>query len=168
MPDTQNPIAMQLAAEAMEAPFRLTLKSLHSRVLRDVNDLITRRLRAVNVPITRRLVVVIDGGGQPITNGTKATIAIHDKLRVVHWDLAADTTGSINIDLKRATYANWPTTTSIVAGTGPQLASSQKNSADVAPAAWSTLLDGDMLDVVVTSSSTVQRVTLSLACYPTT
>jgi hypothetical protein len=143
---------------------RTRREAFRNGILADVEAMLQAKLGAVAVPIHRRLVVVIDGGGQPITTGLKTSVPIHDDLDVVKWTLTADVSGSIVLDLKRATYANWPTTTSIVGASGPQLSGAQKASANVAFGAWTSLHDGDILDVVVSATATVQRVTLSLRC----
>jgi hypothetical protein len=110
--------------------------------------------------------------GTPIVASTVAvtSIHIHDNLKVVRWTVIADQVGSITFDLKKSTYFAHPTTATIIVGTPPNLTTQQKNTAltPVLPALpWTNLLADDVLDIVITASTTVQRATLVLQCQAT-
>jgi hypothetical protein len=76
--------------------------------------------------------------------------------------LLADVSGSIVVDIKKATYSGLPTGASICASAKPTLSSAQK-SEDTTLTGWTTAISaGDWLEFVVDSASTVKRVTLSL------
>lgn len=108
--------------------------------------------------------VVIDGGGSAITTGSKGFIQIPYGATVSSWTVLADQSGSIVVDVKRSTYAGFPTTTSIVGGGGnkPTLSSVQNNTA--APSSWTStaITAGDVLEFNVDSATTVTRVTVQL------
>lgn len=105
---------------------------------------------------------VIDGGDLEITTGIKAQLEIPFDCTITDVVLIGDVVGSIVIDLKRSTYAGFPTTVSIAASAKPTLSSSQKSN-DSTLTGWNTALTaGDILEYVVDSASTVTRVLVSL------
>lgn len=104
---------------------------------------------------------VIDGGGSAITTGSKGFLEIPFACTVNSWVIVADQSGSIVVDVKRATYSGFPTTSSIAGTEKPTLSSVQKNQ-DTALTSWSTIAAGDILEFNVDSVATVQRVTVSL------
>jgi hypothetical protein len=59
---------------------------------------------------------VIDGGGSVITTGSKGFIEVPFACMITSFAALADTTGSISIDIKKCTYAAFPTTASIISG----------------------------------------------------
>lgn len=105
---------------------------------------------------------VIDGGGATITTGSKGFLQIPFACTVNNWTIVADQSGSIVVDVKRATYSDFPTTASIAGSEKPTLSSVQKNQ-DLNLSSWTTsIAAGDVLEFVVDSATTVQRVTLAL------
>ena len=107
--------------------------------------------------------ITIDGAGSAITAGSKGSISIPYNCTLASATLVADQVGSIVIDIKKSTYASFPTTSSIVgAGTKPTLSSAQKYT-DSSLTNWTkTISAGDVLEYVVDSASTVTKVTLTL------
>ncbi len=115
---------------------------------------------------TRTLNFVIDGGGSTISTGTKGHIVIDGDYTVTGWTVIADQSGSIVVDVKRATYTNFPTTTSIAGTELPTLSSAQK-AEDLTLSSWTTTLSArDVLEFAVNSATTVQRVTIALRLVP--
>jgi len=87
---------------------------------------------------------------------------------IVEWtilstDGATPTTGSIEFDILKSTYADYPAMTSIV-GTGTKPNISNSNKGNGTPSGWSTtqINAGDCLRFDVTSISSLKRVTLVL------
>ena len=109
-----------------------------------------------------KLVIVIDGGGVAITAGSKLLIPNLPAGTLLDWTLTSDATGSIVIDLKKATYSNFPTTTSITGSAKPTLSSARKGSSSTLTSWTTSISAGDVLEVVVDSASTVQLATLTL------
>lgn len=110
------------------------------------------------------LQLIIDGGGSAITTGIKGDLLVPYNCTVLGWDILADTSGSIVVDVWKDTYANFPpTVANTIAGTEkPTLSSATKNQ-DIALSSWTTALTrNDILRFNVDSASTVTRVTLSL------
>jgi hypothetical protein len=115
---------------------------------------------------TRTLNFVIDGGGSAITTGIKGHIVLDGDYTVTGWTIIADQSGSIVVDVNRATYANFPTTASIAGTELPTLSSAQK-AEDLTLSSWTTTLSArDVLEFQVDSVSTVTRVTVALRLVP--
>ncbi len=108
------------------------------------------------------IVFVIDGGGSVITTGSKGLLRIPAAMTITGWEMFADASGSIVVDVKKATYSGLPTTTSIAASALPTLSSVQKNT-DSTLTGWTTAVsDGDWIEFSVNSATTVKRVTLAI------
>lgn len=106
--------------------------------------------------------LTIDGGGSAITTGTKGYITIPYNGTITGWDIFADTTGSIVVDVWKDTYANFPPTVAdSIAGTEkPTLSSAIKNQ-DTNLTSWTTSVSaGDIIAFNVDSAATVTRVNL--------
>ncbi len=115
---------------------------------------------------TRTLNFVIDGGGSAITTGVKGHIVLDGDYTVTGWTIIADQSGSIVVDVNRATYANFPTTASIAGTELPTLSSAQK-AEDLTLSSWTTTLSArDVLEFQVDSATTVTRVTVALRLVP--
>jgi len=70
--------------------------------------------------------------------------------------------GSIQCDIKKSTYAAFPTTSSICASALPAISGAQK-SQDLTLTGWTTdIAEGDILEFSVVSCTTMTNVTLSL------
>lgn len=72
---------------------------------------------------------VIDGGGSTITTGVKYDYPVPYDATITGWEIVADQTGSIVVDIWQDTYANFPPTNadSITTSEKPTLSSAQKN-----------------------------------------
>lgn len=111
---------------------------------------------------TRSINFTIDGGGSVIGTGTIGFLTVESGCVITGWTILSSLSGSIVLDVKRATYANFPTTASIAGTEKPTLTSAQKGQ-DTSLSTWTTsLAAGDVLEFVVDSATTVTRVTVSL------
>lgn len=110
---------------------------------------------------------IIDGGGAAITAGVKGDIMVPFNCTVLGWDIVADTSGTIQVDVWKDSYANFPPTVAdTITGTEkPALSSAQKNQ-DTSLSSWTTTLTrNEWLRINVDSSpapATVTRVTLAI------
>lgn len=112
--------------------------------------------------LTQTLTFVVDGGGSAITTGSKGYVEVPFDCTINRVTLLADQSGSIVVDIKKVSYASFPTTASICASAKPTLSSAQK-SQDATLTGWTTAITaGDILEYNVDSASTVTRVTVSL------
>jgi hypothetical protein len=106
--------------------------------------------------------IIISSETGAISTGIKDYIEVPFDCTILSARLFADQTGSIVIDINKATYAGLFTTASICASALPTL-SSERKSEDATLTGWTTSLsEGDVLEYEVDSATTVERVTLSL------
>jgi hypothetical protein len=109
--------------------------------------------------------VVIDGGGSTITTGVKFDLEVPYNATITAWDIFADQTGSIVVDIWQDTYANFPPTVAdtLSASEKPTLSSASKNQDTSlnSGSGWA-VTQGRILRFNVTSVTTVQRVTVCL------
>jgi hypothetical protein len=108
--------------------------------------------------------ITIDGGGSAITTGVKGYVTVPYTGTISRWDILADQSGSIVIDVWKDTYANFPPTVAdtIAGSEKPTLSSAQKNQ-DTSLSSWTTSVTaGDVIGFNVDSATTVTRVTLTV------
>lgn len=116
---------------------------------------------------TSAFVYIIDGGGSAITTGSKGFLQIPAAYTITGWTLVADQVGSAVIDVKKSTYANFPTTSSICAADLPTLSAVQKNQ-NLSAGTWTTAVSaGDVLEFVVNSAATVTKLSLTIVATKT-
>jgi len=107
---------------------------------------------------------IIDGGGSAITTGEKGHLRIPFACEIQRVTLLADQSGSIQIDIWKDTYANFPPTDadSICGGNEPAISSAQKYEDSTLTGWTKTINAGDILAFNVDSCATITRVTISL------
>jgi len=107
---------------------------------------------------------IIDGGGSAITTGEKGHLRVPFACEIQKVTLLADQTGSIQIDIWKDTYANFPPddADSICGGNEPAISSAQKYE-DTTLSGWTkTINAGDILAFNVDSCTDITRVTIAL------
>jgi len=161
--DNSNYVGL-IAAATVTSNYTLTLPA----AIGNANEILQYSASGVGafVSNTRTLNFVIDGGGSAITTGVKGHIVLDGDYTVTGWTVIADQSGSIVVDVNRATYTNFPTTASIAGTELPTLSSAQK-AEDLTLSSWTTTLSArDVLEFEVDSASTVERVTVALRLVP--
>jgi hypothetical protein len=107
---------------------------------------------------------VIDGGGSVPTTGIKGQLCIPTACTITGWVLTADQSGSAVVDVLRASYSAFPTTTSIASTDKPTLSSAQKNE-NLAVSVWTTAINaGDEIQFNLNSATTVTRLNITVLC----
>jgi hypothetical protein len=108
--------------------------------------------------------ITIDGGGSAIQTGQKGSITVPFACTISSWWLTADASGSIAIDVWKASWDDFPPTSgdSVCGGAKPSLSSQQKNKNESLTAWTTAIAAGDVLAFNVDSASTVTKVTLVL------
>ena len=105
--------------------------------------------------------IYIDSTPDDLSTGKKGFKQVPYNCEVLEWYVLAGQTGSIEFDVKSGSFANYPTTTSIVGGDYPKLISQFKNS-NTGVTAWSGLTAGDIIDFVINSNTGIKSVGLFL------
>jgi hypothetical protein len=102
--------------------------------------------------VVRTIGFALDNGGSPIPAGSYGYRQFETNGTIVGWTILADVSGSITVDVKKASYSGWPTTSSITASAPISLSSQRKNS-DTAMTGWTTdVVQGDIFEFVVTGT----------------
>jgi hypothetical protein len=114
------------------------------------------------IPVEAAIQFVIDGGGNPIATGNKGTLYIPYACIINAWQVIADQSGSIAIDILRGANLTIPVASIVGGGTKPNLTAQQVQAQT--PGGWTsvTLAQDDFISFNVTSAATVTRVTVCL------
>jgi hypothetical protein len=112
-------------------------------------------------PTEDNIGIFLDSTPDVISTGKKGFKQIAYDCQVTEWYVIGGATGTIEFDVKKSSFANYPTTTSIVGGDYPKLTSQFKNS-NTGVTAWSGLSGGDIVDFVINSNTDVESVGLFL------
>jgi hypothetical protein len=102
--------------------------------------------------------------GDLLANGATPAFKLGCACRILSVELNADTTGSVTVDIKRASYANVPTYTSMIgAGVKPALSAAQK-SQDTDLSDWSdvTFDEGDYIQIFFSGLATISELTVAM------
>jgi hypothetical protein len=115
---------------------------------------------------TGEIGITIDGQGGTISTGVKGFITVPFACTITGWDIFADVSGSVVVDVWKDVYANFPPVLgdSIAGSEKPTLAS-QQNNQDTNLTTWgagTTVTAGDVIAFNVDSATTVTRVTVLL------
>jgi hypothetical protein len=105
--------------------------------------------------------VTIDGNGGVITIGQKGYITIPYNGTITDWEILGDQVGSCNIDVRKSTYAGFPTQTSIT-GSAPITISpaSQKASSSILTGWTSSISAGDVYGFTLNAATGFTRLNL--------
>lgn len=103
--------------------------------------------------------ITVDGGGAEITTGSKGFVVIPYACTPKSWTILADQSGSVNISVKKATYADFPSMSDIVGTETPLVSTAQKNQ-DTSLTSWTAIDAGDTIEFSVNSCTTITRFTL--------
>jgi hypothetical protein len=129
------------------------------------------KVPVVNIADNLRVATIgltVGDGVNVITTGFKGAIPVPFSGTITEWTIVSTdanppTTGSIEIDILKSTYANYPTMSSMVGtGTKPNIANSNKGTGT--PTGWTTttINAGDIIGFNVTSVSGLKRITIVL------
>lgn len=114
--------------------------------------------------LTHSITIHIDGGATTPTTGTKAFWTVTYDTTIVGWTLVADAAGDAVIDVKRAAFADFPTTASIAGTDLPTLVTEQKNRNLGPLSLWGSVLlvAGDVIEFDLVSVTTCKILDLTL------
>lgn len=115
-------------------------------------------------PFITGLTINIDGSGSSPATGIHARWSAPTQCTITGWVLVADQSGSAIIDVKRSTYAGFPTTVSIAGTDKPTLSSVQKNENLGPLSSWTStaIAKGDVLEFNLSSVVTCTVLSLTL------
>jgi len=112
---------------------------------------------------TTTIGITVDNGASVVTAGAKGFFRVPQAATIVKATVIANAAGNVVFDVKKSTYAAFPTQATIVASAPPTLSGVQKNE-DATLTGWTTAITaGDVIGYEITGSpATITRVTLIL------
>lgn len=111
--------------------------------------------------ITDQVTVFIDATPDEITTGKKAQKVIDFNCSISQWTIIAGQTGSIEFDIRKSTFSDYPSTTTII-DMNPPAISNQTKGTGSSTSGWTTIDSGDIIEIYVSSNSSIQNVGLYL------
>jgi hypothetical protein len=117
---------------------------------------------ATTADLTRTINYVIDATPNVVGTGIKGTLTIDVTGTIESWTVLADRVGSLVMDIKKTSYLNYPTFTSIAGTEKPTLSNQAKNKDD-GLSTWNTSLNaGDILQFEVESCDYVKQFLIAI------
>ena len=117
---------------------------------------------ATTADLTRTINYVIDASPNVIGTGIKGTLTIDVTGTIESWTVLGDRVGSLVMDIKKTSYLNYPTFTSIAGTQKPTLSNQAKNKND-GLSTWNTSLNaGDILQFEVESCDYVKQFLIAI------
>jgi hypothetical protein len=107
---------------------------------------------------------IMDGGSSTIATGIKGDLEIPFACTISRWTLLADRSGSIQTDIWKNTYANFPPTVAntITGSAKPHISSAVKGQSSTLTGWTISINAGDILRFNVDTVATIRRAVLSL------
>jgi hypothetical protein len=104
--------------------------------------------------------VTIEGNGGVITVGQKGYVTIPYNGVITDWEIFADQAGTCSIDVRKSTYAGFPTQTSITGSAPITMSAAQKASSSVLTGWITASSAGDVYGFTLNSATTITRLNL--------
>ena len=125
------------------------------------NQGISGEVGATGSPSPDVITLFIDATPDDIQIGKKAQRLIPYDCSISEWYIVTGQTGSIQFDIKKSTFSNYPTTTTIISS-GPPLLNNQNKNSNPSVTGWATISSGDMIEIWVDSNTDIQNISLFL------
>lgn len=117
---------------------------------------------ATTADLTRTINYVVDATPNVVSTGVKGQVTIDVTGTIESWTLVSDVPGNLVVDVKKTTYQNYPTFSSITGTEKPTLSSQSKNKDD-GLSTWNTLLNaGDILRFEVESCDLIKQFMIAM------
>lgn len=117
---------------------------------------------ATTADLTRTINYVVDSGSISMLSGNKGSVTLDVSGVLESLTILSDQQGDLTLDIKKSNYSTFPTFTSIVGGTYPQMTNSRKVRDDVLTGWTKTIIAGDILTFDVISVNNINRFLISL------
>lgn len=117
---------------------------------------------ATTADLTRTINYVVDASPNVIGTGVKGQVTLDVTGTIESWTLVSDTPGNLVVDVKRTTYQNYPSFSSITGTEKPTLSNQAKNKDD-GLSTWNTILNaGDILRFEVESCDFIKQFMIAM------
>lgn len=112
--------------------------------------------------LTRTINYAVDNGSWNMNPGIKGNLVIDVTGVIESWTLLADYPGTLELDIKKSNYTNYPVFTSICGSEKPKLNNVIKNTQDNFTTWDRSFVAGDIIQIHVDQVSTIRRFLISL------
>lgn len=112
--------------------------------------------------LTRTINMIVDSGSLAMTPGNKGSLTLDVVGSIASVTVLSDQTGSVRVDIKKSNYSTYPTFTSIVGSSYPQITNSNKYFDDVLSGWTKSFTAGDIFQFEVIYSINITRFVISL------
>jgi len=112
--------------------------------------------------LTRTINMVVDSGSLAMTPGNKGSLTLDVSGAIADVTLLSDQTGSLRVDIKKSTYSTYPTFTSIVGSSYPQITNGDKYFDDSLSGWTTSVIAGDIFQFEVVYSINITRFVIAL------
>lgn len=142
------------------------LPTWYRTLMQQIDAKIMAAIEPLLQPRTVTLWYVLDGGGVALAVNTYIESPVDFPFIITGTTMLSRTTGALVLDVKHASYSDYPTLTSIVASSPPTIAAYK--SQDNTLTGWTTIIQGgDILAVSVTSNAgALTKISLGLRVTP--
>lgn len=129
----------------------------------DISDSFYNKTTDSNL-LLGELVFIVDGGGSQVNLPVTTDLRVPYDCLITGWDLVADQVGSIQIDIWKNTYSNYPPSSgnSITGSSKPSITLALKAQSSTLTGWATSLSEGEYLRFNVDSVSTITKANLSL------
>jgi hypothetical protein len=117
---------------------------------------------ATTADLTRTINYVVDSGSIAMLAGNKGSVTLDVSGVLESLTILSDQQGDLTLDIKKSTYSTFPTFTSIVGGTYPQMTNSRKVRDDVLNNWDTSIVAGNILTFDVIAVNNINRFLISL------
>lgn len=112
--------------------------------------------------LTRTINMIVDSGSLAMTPGNKGSLTLDVVGSIASVTVLSDQIGSVRVDIKKSNYSTYPTFTSIVGSSYPQITNSNKYFNDALSGWTKSFTAGDIFQFEVIYSINITRFVISL------
>lgn len=117
---------------------------------------------ATTADLTRTINYVVDATPNVVSTGVKGQVTIDVTGTIESWTLVSDVPGNLIVDVKKTSYQNYPSFSSVTGTEKPTLTNQSKNKDD-GLSTWDTLLTaGDILRFEVESCDLIKQFMIAM------
>lgn len=104
----------------------------------------------------------MDNGSNVVTTGSKGYRKLDYDCVISGWTIFSNISGSTQIDIKKSTYGDYPSFSSIVGSNYPSLTNTDKNQSEDLSGWTTSITSGDVLEWYINSVSNITKLSFFL------
>ena len=144
------------------ATLTLRLDKGSALTYQELDDNLSNINNEVEILLESQANFMFDGSGSVLTTSMAVDLVVPFDATITSWSILGDVSGSITFGITKTTYSSFPTASSIVASAPPTMTTAQKATSSTLTGWTTTINAGDILQVTISSVSTLTRASLFL------